>query len=157
MRCPFCNSSDNKVVDTRVLKEKNEIRRRRKCYNCGERFTTYERVEEHLPMVIKKDGRREPFSPEKILNGIKKACEKRPISIPLMEEICEKIKKEVMESGEKEIPATIIGEKVMSHLHEIDGVAYVRFASVYREFKDINEFMEQIKGLLEHSNENKDA
>jgi transcriptional repressor NrdR len=148
MRCPYCSSIDNKVVDSRMGKEGDSIRRRRECLQCEGRFTTYERVEEVLPSVIKKDGRREPFDRSKILNGLKKACEKRPISMDVLEKTVDDIEKTLQEKGLKEIPGTIIGEEVMEHLHKLDEVAYVRFASVYRSFKDINEFMHELKDIL---------
>jgi transcriptional repressor NrdR len=149
MRCPFCKHDETKVIDSRESKDGAEIRRRRECPSCEKRFTTYERVEELLPMVIKKDGRRESFDRQKILTGLKKACEKRPISIEALENLTNAIEKELMESSQKEIPSTWIGEAVMKRLHALDGVAYVRFASVYKQFEDISEFMKAVKGLLE--------
>jgi transcriptional repressor NrdR len=148
MRCPYCTSLDNKVVDSRMGKEGESIRRRRECLKCGGRFTTYERVEEVLPSVIKKDGRREPFDRSKILSGLKKACEKRPISMEVLERSADEIEKALQEKGLKEVPSTVIGEEVMERLHRLDEVAYVRFASVYRSFKDINEFMSELKDIL---------
>ena len=148
MRCPFCNHVEDKVVDSRLSKEGDVIRRRRECISCDRRFTTYERVEGTFPMVIKKDGRRETFERQKILHGLKKACEKRPISVTTLEEAVAQIEKKIQEMGESEIPSHIIGEEVMRKLNELDPVAYVRFASVYREFKDINEFMSELKELL---------
>ncbi|HUI66840.1 MAG TPA: transcriptional regulator NrdR [Nitrospirota bacterium] len=148
MRCPYCSSIDNKVVDSRMGKEGDSIRRRRECLKCEGRFTTYERVEEVLPSVIKKDGRREPFDRLKILNGLKKACEKRPISTEMLEKTVEEIEKSLQEKGLKEIPSTVIGGEVMERLHKLDEVAYVRFASVYRSFRDINEFMSELKDIL---------
>jgi transcriptional repressor NrdR len=129
-------------------KEGESIRRRRECLTCEGRFTTYERVEEVLPLVIKKDGRREPFDRLKILNGLKKACEKRPIGVEAIETTVSDIEKSLQDKGLKEIPSTVIGEEVMNHLHRLDEVAYVRFASVYRSFKDINEFMIELKDIL---------
>ena len=148
MRCPNCTSLDNKVVDSRLGKDGDTIRRRRECLKCEARFTTYERIEEILPSVIKKDGRREPYDRMKILNGLKKACEKRPISTEMLEKTVEGIEKALQEKGFKEIPSTVIGEEVMDRLHALDEVAYVRFASVYRSFKDINEFMNELKDIL---------
>jgi transcriptional repressor NrdR len=148
MRCPYCTSLDNKVVDSRMGKEGESIRRRRECLKCEGRFTTYERVEEVLPLVIKKDSRREPFDRQKILNGLKKACEKRPISMEMLEKTVEEIEKSLQEKGLKEIPSTVVGEEVMDRLHKLDEVAYVRFASVYRSFRDINEFMSELKDIL---------
>ncbi|HEY5599950.1 MAG TPA: transcriptional regulator NrdR, partial [Candidatus Manganitrophaceae bacterium] len=149
MQCPFCDHIEDKVVDSRLSKEGEVIRRRRECLNCQRRFTTYERVEEIFPMVIKKDGRREPFDRQKILSGLKKACEKRPVSVDLLESVVTRIEKKVQELGETEVESRAIGEEVMRQLHELDQVAYVRFASVYREFKDVNQFMSELKGLLE--------
>lgn len=148
MRCPYCTSIDNKVVDSRMGKEGETIRRRRECLKCEGRFTTYERVEEVLPSVIKKDGRREPYDRVKILNGLKKACEKRPISVEVLEKSVDDIEKALQEKGFKEIPSKAIGEELMNLLHKLDEVAYVRFASVYRSFKDINEFMSELKDIL---------
>lgn len=150
MKCPFCSENENKVIDSRLSKDHNVIRRRRECLGCNKRFTTYERIEEVLPLVIKKDGRREPFDRNKIFSGIKKACEKRPISINTIERAVERIEQGFQEKGEKEIDSNKIGEKVMEALHEIDEVAYVRFASVYRQFKDITDFMNEVGNLLKH-------
>jgi transcriptional repressor NrdR len=149
MKCPFCTDFDNKVVDSRLSGESDVIRRRRECLGCGRRFTTYERVEDILPMVIKKDDRREPFDRNKILSGIQTACQKRPVPVAVMEEIVERIEKSVQDKGEKEIKSSTIGETVMLELNDLDEVAYVRFASVYRSFKDINEFMDELKDMLE--------
>lgn len=148
MKCPFCAHEDTKVTDSRLSGEGDIIRRRRECEICGKRFTTYERVEEMLPMVVKKDGRRESFDRLKIINGLKRACEKRPVSMESLEKVVDGIERKLQERGEKEISSSIVGEMIMEALHEIDGVAYVRFASVYRSFKDVNEFMDELKGLL---------
>jgi transcriptional repressor NrdR len=148
MKCPFCGFADTRVIDSRLGKEGNNIRRRRECIDCGRRFTTYERVEETLPLVVKKDGRREPFDRMKIISGMQRACEKRPVSIATIEKMVDRLEVSLQESGEKEIEASRIGSEVMEMLHEIDEVAYVRFASVYRQFKDINEFMSELKDLL---------
>ncbi|WP_305041413.1 transcriptional regulator NrdR [Geoalkalibacter sp.] len=148
MKCPFCAFADTKVIDSRLGKEGNNIRRRRECIQCERRFTTYERVEEILPLVVKKDGRREAFDRMKIIAGMQKACEKRPVSIETIEKVVDQLERQLQESGEKEIIASRIGEAVMDALHRIDEVAYVRFASVYRQFKDINEFMDELKDLL---------
>jgi len=148
VQCPFCNHLENKVVDSRLSKEGEAIRRRRECLSCQRRFTTYERIEDMLPSVIKKDGRREPFDRQKILQGLKKACEKRPISVDALEAVVERIEKKIQELGKSEVSTQIIGEEVMKELHELDQVAYVRFASVYREFKDLSEFMNELKELL---------
>jgi len=149
VKCPFCSFIDNKVIDSRLTKDNDVIRRRRECLDCGRRFTTYERVEEMLPLVVKKDGRRETFDRNKILTGIIKACEKRPISITVIEKTVDSIEASFTDVGEREVPCSMIGEKVMEHLKELDEVAYVRFASVYRSFKDINEFMAELKELLD--------
>ncbi len=149
MKCPFCGNIEDRVIDSRTSKEGDVIRRRRECLKCEQRFTSYERVEDPLPMVIKKDGSREFFDSHKILTGLKKACEKRPIPITRLEEIETNIEKKLMGMGVKEIQSSWIGEEIMSSLKEIDKVAYVRFASVYRQFKDINELMEEVKGLFE--------
>jgi transcriptional repressor NrdR len=148
MKCPFCSHEDTRVVDSRLGKEGNNIRRRRECIDCERRFTTYERVEETLPLVIKKDGRRETFDRQKIISGIQRACEKRPVSIATIEKVVDQMELALQESGEKEIDASRIGEQVMSALQSIDEVAYVRFASVYRQFRDINEFMSELKEIL---------
>lgn len=148
MKCPFCSHDDTRVVDSRLGKEGNNIRRRRECIDCERRFTTYERVEETLPLVIKKDGRRETFDRQKIISGIQRACEKRPVSIATIEKVVDQMELSLQESGEKEIDASRIGEAVMSALQSIDEVAYVRFASVYRQFRDINEFMSELKDIL---------
>jgi transcriptional repressor NrdR len=149
MRCPFCSAVEDKVVDTRPSDNEQVIRRRRECVTCGRRFTTYERVDEILPMVIKKDGRREPFDRAKILNGLKKACSKRPVPVEVLEQAADRIERELEESGEKEIPSTRIGDAGMAALRDIDDVAYVRFASVYRSFRDVNELMAELKSLVE--------
>jgi transcriptional repressor NrdR len=130
-----------------MAKEGELIRRRRECLSCKRRYTTYERIEESLPMVVKKDGRREPFDRAKILSGLKKACEKRPISVATIEAVTDRIEKRIQEMGETEIPSRAVGEEIMKELHNLDQVAYVRFASVYREFKDIDQFMDELKAL----------
>jgi transcriptional repressor NrdR len=145
MKCPFCQYLDTKVIDSRLSKEGEIIRRRRECDQCQKRFTTYERVEESLPLIIKKDGRREPFDRAKIVGGLTKACEKRPVSIETIEKIVDRIEAGMIEKGEREISSSVIGEKVMEELKSLDDVAYVRFASVYRSFKDIGEFVDLIK------------
>jgi transcriptional repressor NrdR len=148
MKCPFCGFADTKVIDSRLGKEGNNIRRRRECFDCERRFTTYERIEETLPLVVKKDGRREPFDRQKIIAGMQRACEKRPVSIATIEKVVDRLELSLQESGEKELDSSRIGESVMEALHGMDEVAYVRFASVYRQFKDINEFMSELKDLL---------
>jgi transcriptional repressor NrdR len=148
MKCPHCDHLESKVLDSRLSKEMDTIRRRRECLKCGKRFSTAERLEEGLPLVIKKDDRREVFDRTKILNGLKKACEKRPISITNLEKIVSRIEYNLLEKGDHEISASEIGEMVMEELRKLDEVAYVRFASVYRQFRDINEFMSELKDLL---------
>jgi transcriptional repressor NrdR len=148
MKCPFCGHAENKVIDSRISKDGKAIRRRRECLGCQRRFTTYEFVEDILPMVVKKDGRRETFDRMKIRNGVMKACEKRPISMESMEKIVENVEQACQEFQGEEIPSTVIGEKVMNELKALDGVAYVRFASVYRQFRDVGEFMTELKDLL---------
>ena len=149
MRCPFCSIDETRVLDSRDSNEGAVIRRRRECEACKRRFTTYERVDELNPLVIKKDGRREAFDRDKLLMGLKKACEKRPVSVEQLEEIITGIERRLQETGEKEIPSTMIGEEVMRRLPALDEVAYVRFASVYRSFRDIAEFMDELKEILE--------
>lgn len=152
MKCPTCDNMENRVIDSRMNREGDMIRRRRECSNCQERFTTYERIEQSMPLVIKKDGRRENFDDSKILSGVKKACQKRSISIEQMEQLVHRIVKFFHESGEKEVSAVTIGEKVVQELYALDDVAYVRFASVYRSFKDVNEFMSELKDILKNKN-----
>lgn len=153
MKCPFCGETKNKVIDSRLSKDARMIRRRRECLNCEKRFTTYERVEAVLPMVVKKDGRREPFNHEKIRAGIQKACQKRPISTNIIDDFVDSLSQLFQESGHREIRSSDIGERVIEKLKEWDDVAYVRFASVYRQFKDINEFMAELKELLDERQE----
>lgn len=153
MKCPFCDDVEYKVVDSRMAKEGEVIRRRRECLSCKRRYTTYERVEETMPVVVKKDGRREPFDRSKIVAGLKKACEKRPISMATIETVADRIEKRIQEMGETEIDSPLIGEEVMKELSQLDQVAYVRFASVYREFKDIDQFMDEIKALAQQRRE----
>ena len=148
MKCPFCSSDEDKVIDSRSSNEGKSVRRRRECLKCDKRFTTYEYIEEIPLMVIKKDGRREAFDRNKIIGGIMKACEKRPIGVEKVEAIVDRVEKEIQKSFDKEVKAQVLGELVMDHLHKIDEVAYVRFASVYRQFKDINQFMKELKDLL---------
>ena len=150
MKCPSCSNLENKVIDSRLNKEGDSTRRRRECLSCGERFTTYERIEKTLPFLIKQDGRREEFDREKVLAGVKKACQKRPISIQEMEALVDRVEQYCQERGEKEMSAVVVGEKVVQELYQLDDVAYVRFASVYRSFKDVNEFMVELKDILKH-------
>jgi transcriptional repressor NrdR len=148
LKCPRCGHGDNRVVDSRAGKDGDVIRRRRECLACRRRFTTYERVEEELPLVVKRDGRREPFDRQKILAGVMKACEKRPVSYGAMERVVDVLEAECQASGENEVSSVQIGERVMAELLKMDDVAYVRFASVYRQFKDISQFVEEIKTLI---------
>lgn len=150
MKCPFCKETDNKVIDSRLSKDGNEIRRRRECLVCSRRFTTYEHIEKIPIMIIKKDGRREVFSREKVRTGVQKACQKRNISVNQIENFLDELERDLGELGEKEIPSSYLGEKIMAKLHALDDVAYVRFASVYREFKDVNDFFAELKSLLSH-------
>jgi len=149
VRCPYCSRLDDKVIDSRTAREGEVIRRRRECLECNRRFTTYERIEENLPVIVKKDNRRETFDRNKVMAGLKKACEKRPISSAALEAAVDRIEKRLQEYGESEVPARVVGEEVMRELHQLEEVAYVRFASVYREFKDIDQFMETIKTLAQ--------
>jgi len=148
MKCPFCSSLESKVIDSRLAKEETSIRRRRECLDCSSRFTTYERVEEVELLIVKKDGVREAFDRSKILSGMIKACEKRPISLDVIESFVSSLEREFQERGDREIDSSEIGERVIKKLYEIDEVAYVRFASVYRSFKDVNQFMSELKDLL---------
>ncbi len=148
MKCPYCGHFENRVVDSRLNKESTITRRRRLCESCARRFTTYERLEVTMPMLIKKDGRRESWDRLKVVEGLKKACEKRPVSMAQIEEFVDQVERELQDIGEREIPIAVIGGKVMEGLRQIDDVAYIRFASVYRQFKDLNEFMEELKGML---------
>ena len=148
MKCPFCQHPENHVIDSRVGRDGRSIRRRRVCERCKRRVTTYERVEEVLPVVVKKDGRREVYDRQKVLTGLKKACEKRPVSTAAIEQAVDRIEQFLQERGEKEVPSSSIGEAAMRELHRLDQVAYVRFASVYREFKDVDEFMRELQRLM---------
>lgn len=152
MKCPFCGEIDNKVIDSRLSKDKSMIRRRRECIYCSRRFTTHEHIEEIPIVIVKKDGRREVFNREKVRNGIKKACEKRNISMNVIEKFIDNLERDLQETGEKELPASVVGEKIMTKLHKLDDVAYVRFASVYREFKDVNDFTVELGKLLSTKN-----
>lgn len=153
MKCPYCTIINNKVVDSRLSKDGRMIRRRRECLDCGRRFTTYEKLEDVLPMIVKSDGRREPFNREKIVSGIRKACQKLPISMTQIEDFIDSLELYFQELGKKEVDSSQIGEKVINKLKEWDEVAYVRFASVYRQFKDINEFMSELEGILKAKKE----
>ncbi|MDD4954984.1 MAG: transcriptional regulator NrdR [Candidatus Omnitrophica bacterium] len=148
MKCPFCNHNEDRVIDSRETSEGTAIRRRRECSACNKRFTTYEYVEKTPLMVIKKDGRREPFIREKILSGIRSACQKRPVSTEKVEKLVAEIETEIQKKFDQEVDSRFIGELVMEKLSRIDDVAYVRFASVYRQFKDINQFMRELRDIL---------
>jgi transcriptional repressor NrdR len=151
MRCPKCGNQDDKVIDSRASKEGSTIRRRRECLKCAHRFTTYEEIEHEGLVIVKRDGRREPFSKEKLLSGVRKACQKRPISPKAIEDLVEKIVDEITDKYEGEVPGMAIGERVMEGLRELDEVAYVRFASVYRRFQEATEFVQAVKKLEEES------
>ncbi|MHB1420459.1 MAG: transcriptional regulator NrdR [Bacillota bacterium] len=153
MRCPFCGHPDSKVLDSRPADEGSTIRRRRECQECTKRFTTYEKIELRPLVVVKKDGRRQLFDREKLLSGLIKACEKRPVPVQKLERTAEDIEKELMNTMEREIPSRMIGENVMDKLRELDEVAYVRFASVYREFKDLQTFMKELETILKNKSE----
>jgi transcriptional repressor NrdR len=148
MKCPFCGHLEDKVVDSRESKEGEVIRRRRECLACAKRFTSYERIDQVPQMVVKKDGRRERFDRQKVMSGLMKACEKRDVSMVRLEEIVDRVETMVHESPDHEMPTRQIGEHLMAGLHELDKVAFVRFASVYRDFKDVDQFMAELKGLL---------
>ena len=152
MKCPYCSELDNKVIDSRLSKDGNVIRRRRECIVCERRFTTYEHIEEIPITIIKKDGRREVFNRDKVAAGLKRACQKRNVSVNTIEEFLDDLERDLKEMGEKEIPSAVVGERVMAKLHDLDDVAYVRFASVYREFKDVNDFVSELKTLLTDQN-----
>ncbi len=148
MKCPYCGHLENRVVDSRLNKDYTSTRRRRMCEACQRRFTTHERLEVTMPMLVKKDGRREIWDRNKVVEGIKKACEKRPVSIEQIDKFVDGIERDLQDLGEREIPIRLVGERVMNGLRRLDGVAYVRFASVYRQFKDLDEFMHELKGML---------
>ena len=148
MRCPFCGFKEDKVVDSRATAEESAVRRRRECLKCGKRFTTYEYVEEVSLLVIKKDGRREAWDRKKVLSGIIRACEKRPVSVEKMEDVVTQVERSIQKKSDREVLASRIGELVMEKLKLIDDVAYVRFASVYRQFKDVGQFMVELKDIL---------
>jgi len=148
MKCPFCGHPESSVVDSRVSATGELIRRRRSCEACERRFTTYERVDEMLPTIVKKDGRREKFDRQKLINGLRMSCNKRPVSVEQIDAIADAIERDIQDRGDKEVSASVIGEKAMARLREADEVAYVRFASVYRSFRDIDEFMAEIGKLV---------
>ena len=149
MKCPFCKADDDRVVDSRSSADGFAIRRRRECLACGRRYTTYERIEESPIRVVKKDGAREPFERRKILAGLMRACEKRPVSIDTLEEIVSRIEHQVTDQFDREVPSKFIGRLVMREIRKVDQVAFVRFASVYRDFKDVTEFMDEIRPMLD--------
>lgn len=149
MKCPYCGNLDNKVIDSRLNKDCTITRRRRSCMVCDQRFTTYERLEVMMPVLVKKDGRREAWDRQKIVVGLEKACEKRPVSRDAIDQFVDEIEHKLQDLGAKEVSSKVIGEWVMENLSLLDEVAYVRFASVYRQFKDVNEFMDELKNLLE--------
>ena len=149
MKCPYCEHLDNKVIDSRLNKDATITRRRRECLKCDQRFTTYERLEVMLPVLVKKDGRRESWDRHKLVVGLEKACEKRTISRDMIDEFADDIEHKLQDYSAKEIPASVVGKWVMDGLSQLDEVAYVRFASVYRQFKDVNEFMDELKSLLD--------
>jgi len=151
MRCPRCHNLEDRVLDSRMTKDGLVIRRRRECLRCGHRFTTYERAEETMPLVVKKDGRREPYSRDKVLVGIRKAFEKRPVSALQQEELVDDLERYLLSLGEQEVPSRLIGEKLMELIKGVDQVAYVRFASVYRRFRDLTDFIEELRTLMEDS------
>ncbi len=152
MKCPYCGDLDNKVIDSRLNKESTITRRRRSCLSCDQRFTTYERLEVMMPMLVKKDGRREAFDRQKMVVGLEKACEKRPISRDRLDQFVDDMEHRLQDIGSKEVASGVIGEWVKEELSKLDEVAYVRFASVYRQFKDVNEFMDELKTLLDARN-----
>ena len=151
MRCPFCHDAESKVLDSRESHEGAVIRRRRECLHCKKRFTTYERLEALLPLIVKKDGRRESFDRNKVLVGLQKACEKRPVSVDQLEQLVAQVEVRLQDLGEKEVPSRFLGEEIMRRLPEVDQVAYVRFASVYKSFDDIAQFMRELKTMIQAS------
>lgn len=157
MKCPFCGYSEDRVVDSRVGGDGEFIRRRRECLKCHRRYTTYEYVEDVLPMVVKRDGRRETFDRQKLRSSILKACEKRSVGVQAVDDVVKDIETRLHERAEKEISSLELGDMVMEHLQKLDQVAYVRFASVYRQFKDISQFMDEVKGLIKEGDKNKAA
>ena len=150
MRCPRCQAVEDKVIQSRASRDGASIRRRRECVHCGHRFTTYETIEENIPVVVKKDGRREAFAREKLIAGLMKACEKRTVSVEQIENLVDEIVQQVQQKYDREVPSNFVGEQVMRALNQLDPVAYVRFASVYRDFKDLTEFMDELKSLVTH-------
>lgn len=147
MKCPSCGHLENKVIDSRLSANGEVTRRRRECEKCARRYTTYERVEEVLPLIVKRDGRREPYDRMKLLKGLERACEKRQVAREKLDELCDRIEKDLVEAADREVPSSAVGEWVMQHLRDLDQVAYVRFASVYRRFDDIDEFLDELQQL----------
>ncbi len=156
MHCPFCGADDTKVIDSRLVADGDSVRRRRECQKCGERFTTFETAELVMPRVVKRDGTREPFDEEKLRRGLTRALEKRPVSIESIESAISRIMHSLRSTGERELPSLRVGEEVMKELRRMDGVAYVRFASVYRDFQDVSEFEKEIKSLTDAGRDNHD-
>lgn len=148
MRCPYCSNLDNKVIDSRLSQAGEVVRRRRECDGCGRRYTTYERIEQTLPLVVKKDGRRQPYDRQKLLAGLRRACVKRPVSAESLERLLNRLERQLVDGGDSEVSSAVLGGKVLSALRDTDPVAYVRFASVYREFQNIDEFMEELRELV---------
>lgn len=157
MKCPFCSHPENRVIDSRLSKEGEAIRRRRECAGCGKRFTSYERVEEVLPAVVKSDGRREPFDRLKVVEGVRTACEKRPVPTGAIEDLVDDIERQLQETGEKEVGSKVIGEEVLLRLADLDDVAYIRYASVFRDFGDLAEFAANLNNLLSQRNRSRAA
>ncbi|WP_321491641.1 transcriptional regulator NrdR [uncultured Desulfobacter sp.] len=157
MKCPYCGNPNTRVVDSRPGKIEFEVRRRRECQECGRRFTTYERVEQAPVMIVKKDNRREEFDRDKVLRGIQKACEKRAISVNQIEQIVDDIERDLREGRDQEVSAKVVGEKIINALKELDDVAYVRFASVYREFKDVTDFIQELESLIHKEHQSSDV
>ena len=157
MRCPYCKANNDRVIDSRTSGDASVIRRRRECLDCGRRFTTYERIESAPLRVVKKDGARVPFDRNKVLSGLLKACEKRPVSLDRVEEVCRHVENQLHEMFDKEVASQFIGELVMTQLRQLDPVAYVRFASVYREFRDVDQFLDELRPLIKRAGEERDA
>jgi transcriptional repressor NrdR len=151
MRCPFCSKLDNKVIDSRLSQAGEVVRRRRECEGCGRRYTTYERIEQTLPLVVKKDGRRQPYDRVKLLAGLRRACVKRPVSAETLERLLNRLERQLVDLGDPEVSSAVLGGKVLGALRDTDPVAYVRFASVYRDFQNAEEFMEELRTLVDES------
>ena len=151
MRCPFCSKLDNKVIDSRLSQAGEVVRRRRECEGCGRLYTTYERIEQTLPLVVKKDGRRQPYDRVKLLAGLRRACVKRPVSAETLERLLNRLERQLVDIGDPEVSSALLGSKVLGALRDTDPVAYVRFASVYRDFQNAEEFMEELRTLVDES------